>query len=252
VYGIIRSRRVDDDRGDLLSMLLAATTEEGGKMSERQLRDEAITLLMAGHETTALALTYAFHLLSRHPQVLSELVSEVNGVLGGRTPGAADIPDLVYADAVVRESMRLYPPAWGVGRATTRPSKVAGVELAEGAQLWMSQWVVHRDPRWFENPEQFSPERWRDDLAKRLPRYAYFPFGGGPRVCIGNAFATMEAVLLLVAIVQRTRLRAEDDAPLAVVPSVTLRPKGPVRMRVERRAGQSAQRPRIGAGLDSA
>jgi cytochrome P450 len=252
VYGIIRGRAADDDRGDLLSMLLAATTDEGGKMSERQLRDEAVTLLLAGHETTALALTYTFHLLSRHPHVLSELVSEVKRVLGSRPPSAADIPDLVHADAVVREAMRLYPPAWAVGRATTRACKVAGVELAEGAQLWVAQWVVHRDRRWFENPEQFTPGRWKGDLAKRLPRYAYFPFGGGPRVCIGNAFATMEAILLLVTIVQRTRLHAEDDAPLAVVPSVTLRPKGPVRMRVERLDERPAQRPGAGAGLNEA
>jgi cytochrome P450 len=252
VYGIIRARRADDDRGDLLSMLLAATTEEGGKMSERQLRDEAVTLLLAGHETTALALTYTFHLLSRHPRVLSELTSEVSRVLGTRAPGAADIPNLVYADAVVRESMRLYPPAWAIGRATTQPCKVAGLDLAEGAQLWIAQWVVHRDPRWFENPEQFVPERWRGDLAKRLPKYAYFPFGGGPRVCIGNAFAMMEAVLLLVTIVQRIRLRAEDDAPLAVVPSVTLRPQGPVRMRVERHEAYPAQRPSVGIGLERA
>ncbi len=235
VYGIIRGRRADDDRGDLLSMLLAATTDEGGRMSERQLRDEAVTLLLAGHETTALALTYTFHLLSRHPGVLADLISEIESVLGTRAPTAADVPELPYADAVVREAMRLYPPAWGVGRATTRPCEVAGLPLEKGAQLWAAQWVVHRDARWFENPDAFVPRRWRDDFAKRLPRYAYFPFGGGPRVCIGNAFAMMEAVLLLVTIVQRVRLRAQSDAPLDVVPSVTLRPKAPVRMVVERR-----------------
>jgi len=236
VYGIIRGRRPDDDRGDLLSMLLAATTEEGGKMSERQLRDEAVTLLLAGHETTALALTYTFHLLARHPAAFSELRSEAERVLGTRSPTAADIPNLPYADAVVRESMRLYPPAWAIGRATTRPCTIAGLELEPGAQLWIAQWVVHRDPRWYTDPGAFVPERWRGDFAKRLPRFAYFPFGGGPRVCIGNAFAMMEAVLLLVTITQRVRLHAEDDRPLRVAPSVTLRPKGAVRMKVELRA----------------
>jgi cytochrome P450 len=249
VYGIIRARRADDDRGDLLSMLLAATTDEGGRMSERQLRDEAVTLLLAGHETTALTLTYTFHLLSRHPRVLSELVSEVTRVLGTRPAGAGDVPHLAYADAVVRESMRLYPPAWAIGRATTRACSIAGLELDEGAQLWVSQWVVHRDPRWFDDPGQFVPERWRSDAAKRLPRYAYLPFGGGPRVCIGNAFATMEAILLLCTIVQRVALRAESDGPLAVVPSVTLRPRGPVRMMVQRREEHASPRRSVSAGL---
>jgi cytochrome P450 len=236
VYRIIHDRRASAvDRGDLLSMLLAATTEEGGKMSDQQLRDEVITLMLAGHETTALALTFTFHLLARHPDVLTELSSEVTKVLGDRPATFADIQNLPYADWVVRETLRLHPPAWGIGREAVRPCRVAGVDVPQGAQLWLSQWVVQRDARWFPNPQAFEPERWRDDLAKRIPRFAYFPFGGGPRVCIGNAFAMMEAVLLLVTIVQRVRFHAEDARPLAFAPSVTLRPKGAVRMRVERR-----------------
>lgn len=243
VYGIIHGRRASAvDRGDLLSMLLAATTEEGGKMSDQQLRDEVMTLMLAGHETTALALTYTFHLLSRHPNVLGELSSEVTKVLGDRPATFADIQNLPYADSVVREALRLYPPAWSIGREAVRPCRVAGVDVPQGAQLWLSQWVVHHDARWFPNPDAFEPERWRDDLAKRLPRFAYFPFGGGPRVCIGNAFATMEAVLLLVTIVQRAHFQAEDRRPLRFTPSVTLRPKGPVRMRVERQRATASAR----------
>jgi cytochrome P450 len=235
VYGIIRNRRSDADRGDLLSMLLAATTEEGGGMSDQQLRDEVVTLLLAGHETTALALTFTFHLLAGAPRVYDELHAEVSRTLGGRPATFADLPNLPYADAVVRESLRLYPPAWAIGREAAKPCRIAGLDLSPRDQIWLAQWVVHRDARWFPEPEAFKPERWRDDSARRLPRSAYFPFGGGPRVCIGNAFAMMEAVLLLVTIIQRVRLHAVDDRPLALAPSVTLRPKGPVHMRVERR-----------------
>jgi cytochrome P450 len=235
VYGIIRARRESaTDRGDLLSMLLAATTEEGGGMSDEQLRDEVVTLLMAGHETTALTLTFTLHALARHPEVGRALAEEIATVLGDRAATFADLPNLPYADAVVRESMRLYPPAWAIGRAATKHRQIAGVPCEPGTQLWISQWVVHRDPRWFADPEAFRPERWRGDLARRLPRFAYFPFGGGPRVCIGNAFAMMEAVLLLVTLTQQVRLHAEDARPLEFSPSVTLRPKGAVRMRVER------------------
>jgi cytochrome P450 len=236
VYGIIRNRRSGADRGDLLSMLLAATTEEGGSMSDQQLRDEIVTLLLAGHETTALALTFSFHLLAGNPEVYDELSSEVTRTLGQRAATFADLPNLPYADAVVRETLRLYPPAWAIGREAARPCRIAGLDLLPGHQLWLAQWVVHRDARWFPEPAEFKPERWRDDSAKRLPRSAYFPFGGGPRICIGNAFAMMEAVLLLVTIIQRVRLHALQGEPLALAPSVTLRPKGPVRMRVERRA----------------
>ena len=235
VYRIIRDRRSGPDRGDLLSMLLAATTEEGGGMTNQQLRDEVVTLLLAGHETTALTLTYTFHLLAQNPRVLDALTAEVKNVLGDRAATFADLPRLTYTDAVVRESMRLYPPAWAIGREVLKPCRIAGLDLSPRDQLWFSQWIVHRDARWFPNPTAFEPERWQADAIKRLPRFAYFPFGGGPRICIGNAFATMEAALLLVTILQRVRLHAASSEPLEVVPTVTLRPKGPVRMRVEMR-----------------
>jgi cytochrome P450 len=236
VYGLIRERRSSGtDRGDLLSMLLAATTDEGGGMSDRQLRDEVVTLMLAGHETTALALTFAHSLLGQHPRALEELVAEIARVLGERAATVDDLPNLPYADGVIRESLRLYPPAWALGREATRPCRIAGYDIEPGTQFWLAQWVVHRDPRWFPNPLAFEPERWKDDLAKRLPRFAYFPFGGGPRFCIGNAFAMMEAVLLLVTLVQRVTFRLADNRPLELSPSVTLRPKNGLAATVERK-----------------
>ena len=236
VYGIIEQRRRGGDEGDLVSMMIAATSEEDGAMSDVQLRDEAMTLLLAGHETTALTLSFAMHLLARHPQVAERLAREIDTELGDRPATAADLPKLEYADAVVREAMRLYPPAWAVGREATAPCEIGGYPIAVGTQLWVSQWVVHRDPRWFADPLAFRPERWADGFARTLPRHAYFPFGGGPRVCIGNAFAMMEAVLVLVTLARRFEFSTVDDRPLALVPTVTLRPKRGVPLRLRRRS----------------
>ncbi|MBX3226336.1 MAG: cytochrome P450 [Labilithrix sp.] len=232
IYGIIRERRARTDGGDLVSMLIDASEGEDSVMDDRQLRDEAITLLLAGHETTALSLGYALHLLGRHPLALAKLRNEVASVLGDRPATAADVSALKYTDAVIRESMRLYPPAWAIGREATQPLSVAGIDVEKGAQLWAAQWVVHRDPRWFPEPERFDPERWLTGPA--VPKHAYFPFGGGPRVCIGNAFATMEMVLVLVTIARRFDLSPEAEPKL--VPSVTLRPKGGLPMQVRRRS----------------
>lgn len=231
-YGIIRERRKSGDRGDLISMLIAAQGDgdEGG-MDDTQLRDEAVTLLLAGHETTALTLGFAFDLLGRHPDVAKKLEAEVATALEGRPATAADLPRLKYTDAVVRESMRLYPPAWAIGREAIAPCTIGGYAIEPGTQLWAAQWVVHRDARWFPNPLAFEPERWENDFAKSLPRQAYFPYGGGPRICIGNAFAQMEAVLVLATIVQRARL-APTNAAVELAPSVTLRPKGGLPMTV--------------------
>lgn len=235
-YGIIRERRKTGDKGDLISMLIAATSEEDdSKMDDVQLRDEAITLLLAGHETTALTLGYALHLLGAHPDVADKLAREADDVLGDRAATAADLPKLRFADAVVRESMRLYPPAWAVGRETTAPLEIGGFPVPKGTQVWGAQWVVHRDARWFEDPNAFRPERWENDFAKSLPRYAYFPFGGGPRICIGNAFAMMEAVLILVTIARRFRTKRASDRPLELMTSVTLRPRGGLPMTVTAR-----------------
>lgn len=218
---------------DLLSLLIAARDDEGGAMADAQVRDEALTLFLAGHETTALALTYALVLLARHPERQARLYDELRSVLGGRPPGLADLERLRYTEMVLLETMRLYPPAWALGRRATQEVEVGGFRLPKGAEFIMSQWVVHRDPRRFDEPEAFRPERWEGDLAQRLPRFAYFPFGGGPRVCIGNRFAMMEAKLVLAGALQRFRFSPAGADELALLPTVTLRPRGPVRLRLD-------------------
>src|SRR5262249_48319102 len=181
-------------------------------------RDEAMTLFLAGHETTALTLSWAWWLLARHPGAEDRLAAEVDEVLAGRRPAVADLPRLRYAEGVVLESMRLYPPAYVIGREAVREVVVGGSRVPPGTTVLMSQWVVHRDPRHFDKPDAFLPERWGDGLAQRLPKYAYFPFGGGPRLCVGNAFAMMEAVLVLATLARRFRftlLPGEEVVPWA-------------------------------------
>lgn len=236
ILGIVeKRRRANDTRGDLLSILVNARDEDGVAMSDVQIRDEAVTLLIAGHETTALMLCYALRLLAVHPECQERLADELDCVLAGRSPGLGDLEALRYADSVLNESMRLYPPAWGIARRALEPVTITGYPLPKGAELIMSPWVVHRDPRHFEEPERFNPERWEGSLARRLPRFAFFPFGGGPRVCIGNRFALMEAKIALAMAVQRFRFRAIPDDTLEVYPSVTLRPRHGVRLAVEPR-----------------
>ena len=201
-------------------------------MTDKQLRDEAVTLFLAGHETTALNLTYTFVLLAEHPEIDAKLGEELAQVLGDRAPTPADVPKLKYTDWIIKESMRLYPPAWGIGRELTTDAEVGGKMFPKGTQFLMIQWVTHRDPRWFPDPEAFSPERWDHDLIKTLPKGAYFPFGDGPRVCIGNHFAMMEAILLLASLARRYRLERASTGPLLLSPSITLRPKSGVPMRV--------------------
>lgn len=235
VYRIVQQRRAGAPRDDLLGTLLAAQDDDGARMSDAQLRDEVITLFLAGHETTALALAHTLYLLSKHPDVERRLHAEIAAVLGDRLPTADDVRKLPYTDRVLKESMRLYPPAWVTGREVLDPVEIGGVRLPVGAQVVVSQWVVHRDPRWFENPEGFDPDRWDPERAAALPKFAYFPFGGGPRVCIGNHFAMMEAALILVMILQRFRLSLLPGQALSLRPSVTLRQAGPG-LRVQVRA----------------
>jgi cytochrome P450 len=204
-------------------------------MSTRQVRDEAMTMFLAGHETTAVALSWAWYLLARHPEAEARLADEVREVLGDRPPAVADLPRLRYAGMVVAEAMRLYPPAYGLGRQADRATEIAGHAVAAGDIVIAPTWVVHRDPRWFEEPEAFQPERWAGDLAQRLPRFAYFPFGGGPRQCIGNSFAQMEAVLVLAAVAQRFRLSLIPGQRITPTPYITLRPEPGIRMLVARR-----------------
>jgi len=243
VYEFIRKRRQSrEDRDDLLGTLLAATddeTQEG--MTDKQLRDEVITLFLAGHETTALNLAYTLMLLGQYPEVEKRVLAELDEVLAGRLPTAADSKALPYTEMVIKESMRLYPPAWLTGRETAEAIEVGGRTIPPKSQVIVSEWIVHRDPRFFPDPEAFVPERWED--AKSLPRYAYFPFGGGPRVCIGNHFAMMEAILLLAIVLQRYHLELLPNQRLELAPSITLRPKKGIRAVVKRRPEARAVAP---------
>jgi cytochrome P450 len=219
-------------------MLLRAQDEEGdgGRMTDRQLRDELMTLFLAGHETTALALTWTWHLLARNPEAEARLHAELDEVLGGREPSIEDLPRLRYAEWVIKESMRLFPPAYGVGREAARECEIGGYRVPEGMQIFAFTWVVHRDPRWYDEPERFLPERWREEEAARRPRFSYFPFGGGPRQCIGNSFAMMEAVLVLATIARRFRLAAVAGRPVEIRPALSLRPAAGLYLKAEKRA----------------
>ena len=247
VYGLIargRERLASgaaraDGAKDLLTLLLMARDDDGNSMTDRQLRDEVITLLLAGHETTALHLSWTWYLLAQHPEAEAKLHRELDSVLGGRAPCAGDIPKLGYTERVLREVLRLYPPAWRIFRKTQEALEVGGYVLPAGSNLVMSQWVTQRDPRWFVDAERFDPERWNEDRAAKLPRFAYFPFGGGPRVCIGAGFAMTEATLLLAAIAQRFRMRLVKAERVEALGSITLRPKNGVWVEVQENVGGS-------------
>lgn len=237
VYRIIDQRRASGkDTGDLLSLLLQVRDESDGTgMSDRQVRDEAMTLFLAGHETTANAMTWTWFLLAQHPEVEAKLQEELKTVLGDRAPTVADLRQLPYTERVVLESMRLYPPVWGMSRRAVEDCVLGGYEVKAGTTVFINQWAMHRDPRFFENPEVFHPDRWADNFIKKLPTFAYFPFGGGSRICIGKAFAMMEASLLLAAIAQKFRLTLQPEYPVVVQPSLTLRPKHGMKMLVTQR-----------------
>jgi cytochrome P450 len=226
VYRIIEAHRRQPDDRTLLGMLLAATDGDGG-LNDAEVRDEAITMLMAGHETTAVALTMALYLLSQDPNAEARLQAELDGVLGDRSPALVDVPQLEYTRAVVLEAMRLHPPAWSFGREALVDTEVGPYRVARGTQLWLSPWLTHRDPRWFADPLAFRPERWLGgDLERSLPDCAYLPFSAGPRVCIGKRFAELEAILVLAAIARRYALRLRPGETLRLDPSITLRPRG--------------------------
>lgn len=235
---IAKARPGSAERDDLLSLLLQAMDGDAG-LSERQVRRQAMTFFLAGHETTALALAWAWVLLAANPAVQAALVAELDAVLGGRLPTTADVARLPYAERVIQEAMRLYPPLWAMARIAKQETDLGGHRVTAGTVVIVSQWVMHRDPRFFADPERFDPARWSDGLAKRLPRYAYFPFGGGPRGCIGSRFAMMEAVLLLATIAQEVRFTLASDQAVVVSPSITLRPKDGVPIIVRRRASMS-------------
>lgn len=227
IDGIITRRRAHpNDYMDLLQMLMDAKDENtGDSMSDEQLRHEAVTLFIAGHETTAVALTWAFYLLAENPQSRKLLGDEISRVLDGRTPLASDLADLEYTRMVLDETLRLYPPAWVTNRKASQEDQIGGYYIPAGAEVSVSPYVTHRDPTLWPEPEQFEPSRFKAEIAAERPRYAYFPFGGGPRQCIGNNFALMEAQLALAAIAQRYTLELAPDKPVETEPLITLRPK---------------------------
>jgi cytochrome P450 len=225
VYRIIaRCRRDDADADHLLARLMAARDEQGNAMSDVELRDEAVTLLLAGHETTALALSYAVYLLSAHPEIGREAQAEIDAAIGGRRIVFEDLPKLRLLDAIMRETLRLYPSAYAMAREATTSFELGGWRIPKGDQILMSQYAIQRDPRWFREPEAFRPARWLSGETRELPKFAYFPFGGGPRICIGNHFAMMEAVIVLAALLQEMQLRVLPGFRLRQDPVVTLRP----------------------------
>ena len=242
IEAIITKRRasavdgVVEDKGDLLSMLMMAQDEDGNHMEDQQLRDEVITLFVAGHETTSNALTWTWYLLSQHPEVVAKLEAELDTVLQGRPPTLADLPQLTYTKQIINESMRLYPPAHGLNsRQATKGAKIGNTVLPKDGNIFIFPHVLHRNPKYFDRPEQFDPERWTPEFEAQLPKYAYIPFGGGPRVCIGNAFAMMEAQLVIATIAQRFRLHLEPNQTVEPNPLITLSVKNGLKMSAHER-----------------
>lgn len=235
VLGVIEGRRrTGEQRDDLLGMLMEARDQDTGEgMPDKHLRDEVVTIFVAGHETTAVLLTWVFYLLSQHPEVEAGLHAELAAALAGRTPTAADAPNLPYARMIIDETLRLYPPAWITNRQAVAEDEVCGFRIPAGAVVAVSPYVVHRLPAYWPDPERFDPTRFDPDAAHERPRFAYMPFGGGPHQCIGNNFALLEATLILAAVAQRYRLRLPPGATVTPQPQATLRPAGGLHMMLE-------------------
>jgi len=237
VLRIIRLKTANNNghAPDVLSVLLRGRDGKDAKIEEHQIRDEMMTLFFTGHETTGLALAWTFYLLGQNPAAERKLQGEIDTVLDGRTPTFADMARLPFVELVFKESLRLYPPAFGVVREALSECEIGGYPIPKGATLAMFQWAVHRDARFFDRPEEFIPERWENDFAKRLPRCAYFPFGAGPRLCIGNTFAQAEVPLLLATILQKFQLELVPGHRVTTAPSLTLRPLKGIRVKLKRR-----------------
>jgi cytochrome P450 len=236
IYRIIAERRASGrDTGDLLSILLQAQDDDGAHMTDRQLRDETITLFLAGHETTANTLSWTWWLLAQNPAVEKKFHEELDGVLAGRAPTVDDLSKLSYLSNVLTESLRLYPTAWGMARLAAEDHEIAGYPVHTGYGVAFAQWVVHRDARWFDAPIEFRPERWESGLAKQLPRFAYFPFGGGPRQCIGNTFALMEASVVLATVGQKFQFQLLANHKVTPLASITLRPRNGIQVTLKAR-----------------
>lgn len=237
IFGIINDRRAHPNgHQDLLRLLLDARDPESNQaMGDKQLRDEVITLFIAGHETTANLLSWTFYLLSQHPKVEAQLHAEVDSVLNGRTPTAADVPNLQYTRRVLDEVLRLYPPAWMLNRTNLTADELCGYEIPANTFLAISPFVMHRHPAYWDSPETFDPDRFLSGQANRMHRFVYFPFGGGPRLCIGKGFAQVEAALLLATFAQACRLKLVPNANAEMQARVTLRPKNGLHMTIETR-----------------
>ncbi len=228
---VVARARADGAEGDdLLCRLMAARDDAGQPMSDHELRDELVTLFLAGHETTALAISYAVWLLAEHPEIQDAVHAELNAVLGGRDATPADLRRLTLLDAVIRETLRLYPPAWALGREVTEPFELGGHPMGVGAQVTVSPWVIHRDPRFWVGADRFRPQRWLRGETSALPKLAWMPFGGGPRVCVGNHFAMMEAGLVLATVLQQRQFTACAGFAPDLLPAVTLRPRAGLRV----------------------
>ena len=235
IYRIISEHRASGDDGDLLSMLLAARDEDDGTgMTDKQVRDEAITLFLAGHETTANALTWTWYLLSQNPEAEAKFHEELDRVLQGRMPTPDDFPSLVYTRQVLAESMRIYPPVWSAAREAINDTQIGGYPVRKGTQVIICTYATHHDPRWYPEPARFDPERFTEQAIAARHKFTYSPFGGGRRLCIGEHFAWMEGVLVLATIAQHWKFRMAGPRP-PLDPHITLRPKGGMTMVPERR-----------------
>jgi cytochrome P450 len=231
-----RGRAPDAEPKDLLARLIAARDDEtGGGMTAKEVRDQVVTIFMAGHETTSQALSWTWYLLSQHPAAEAKLYDELTAVLGGRTPRYEDLANLRYTRMVIEESMRLYPPAHTMSRQPIAADEVLGQRIPAGAEVLIVPWLLHRKPSLWENPDRFDPERFAPERASARPRFAYIPFGAGPRICIGAAFAMAEAMLILATIAQRYRLQLKPGFPVEPQGLITLRPRYGLKMLLERR-----------------
>lgn len=236
IYGLIEDRRTADDPGDdLLGTLLRAEADDGTSLSDETIRDEIATVLLGGHDTTALAMTYTVYLLATHPRAASRVRTELDDVLGDEPPSIADYAELAALDNAVREAMRIFPPAYTLFREAVEPVEVGEYTIPEGTTLALPQWVVHRDSRWFDDPDTFRPQRWANDNGADRPTYAYFPFAGGPRRCVGMEFGLREVTVVLATILQAYEFTVAMDEPLSFSPALTLQPKHGVTVHVEKR-----------------
>ena len=240
IYEVIEQRRESPAQSDDLLSLLLQTQFEGDdgrplSMTDQQVRDQTITLFAAGHETTAVCLTWTWYLLASHPELQARFHAELDDVIGDRPPNLADLPNLTFTDQVLAESLRLYPPIWFWSRMAFQPFELGGYDIPPGALLAAPQLIVQRDARWFDEPLEFRPDRWTTEFRENLPRFAYYPFGGGPRQCIGEGFAMMEAKLILATLGQRWRVHHDPRHKIEMLPLISLRPKGGMPMHLERR-----------------